>query len=90
MYFIVVEPEKFKVLHLLRKPLEHFPIETLCVSIRTLPTLRGKSAVFPLAYGAGVRSRVHQSDCHFQWHFALGRKAVIADIPITLFTSFLS
>ena len=36
--------------------LEHFLIETLCVSIVTLPTLRGKSAVFPLAYGAGVRS----------------------------------
>ena len=34
----------------------HFLIETLCVSIVTLPTLRGKSVVFPLAYGAGVRS----------------------------------
>ena len=35
--------------------LVHFLIETLCVSIVTLPTLRGKSAVFPLADGAGVR-----------------------------------
>ena len=51
--------------------LEHFLIETLCVSIHTPPTLRGKNAVFPLAYGAGVRYRVRQSDCHFQWHFAL-------------------
>ena len=54
--------------------LEHFLIETLCVSIVTLPTLRGKSAVFPLADGAGVRFRVRQSDCHFQWHFALNLK----------------
>ena len=45
--------------------LRHFLIETLCVSIHTLPTLRGKSAVFPLAYGAGVRSRVRQSDAIF-------------------------
>ena len=57
--------------------LEHFLIETLCVSIHTLPTLRGKSAVSPLAYGAGVRFHGRQSDYHFQWHFAL--KAVIWD-----------
>jgi len=45
--------------------LVHFLIETLCVSIVTLSTLRGKSAVFPLAYGAGVRSRVRRSDAIF-------------------------
>ncbi|WP_302551758.1 hypothetical protein [uncultured Bilophila sp.] len=40
-----------------------FLIEARCVSIRILPSLRGKNAFFPLADGTGVHSRDRRCEC---------------------------
>ena len=77
--------------------LEYVLIETLCVSIHTLPTLPRKAgqARFPSgldksrlltarasALPAKLDKRVRQSDCHFQWHFALVSRCKNKDVNI--------